>query len=257
MISPSRNTGRHFRRRGPNIRRRALSLALPAVLIFSISGLAAAAADNSAASIAGSFGDACRDFSTHASKDISHIELRYADGRVAKHETIDSPDHSIDGTAGDALESASVKSGTTVQTFTCPRTNAPPTAILEVETRADCFYFGTYLYCHPEPPFTVWTRTPEGAVQFPFTDWPSQFPATFSFRGTSSTDPNDDITSWSIDFAAGASASGSWSAEPPTEVAHAYASVSASPTVTLTVTDSAGQSDSDSMTLLFIDARPD
>ena len=62
-------------------------------------------------------------------------------------------------------------------------------------------------------------------------------PFTISFRGTSSSDPDNDIASWSIDFGDGTSASGSWSTDPPTEVV--------------------GQSDSDTMVMVFIDRTPD
>src|SRR5688500_2183908 len=110
----------------------ALALALVATLAWA--GAAAADASSSDATITGSFSDGCRDFVSTATKlgsgqgkDISHVEIHYADGRTVKDETVDSPDYSLDGAAGDELESASVKSGTTVQTFACPRTNSPPT----------------------------------------------------------------------------------------------------------------------------------
>jgi hypothetical protein len=88
-----------------------------------------------------------------------------------------------------------------------------------------------------------------------------------SFRGTSSSDPDNDIASWSIDFGDGTSASGSWSTDPPTEVTHAYSTFfsdcfgfgtfSGVCPVTLTVTDAAGQSDSDTMVMAFVDQTPD
>jgi hypothetical protein len=76
-----------------------------------------------------------------------------------------------------------------------------------------------------------------------------------NFRGTSSSDPDNDITTWSIDFGDGTSASGDWTSAP-SEVAHTYPTHHAAPdgfwplTVTITVTDSAGSSDSDAMTLV-------
>jgi hypothetical protein len=252
----------------------ALALALPAVLIFSVNGLAAAAG-NSAASIAGSFGDSCRDFAAHSSKDISHVELHYADGRVVKDETIVRPDYSIDGAAGNELDSAIVKSGTTVQTFGCPRTNSPPTAILEVETpEGHCFTWPDGLVaCDGRVARTTWTHSTipalgYGMVSF-FCSWPDDqscllhpmpcglrdFYAlcriTYSFRGTSSIDPDGDITSWSIDFGDGTSTSGNWITNPPTEVSHEY-SIHYCPTCSrgpaiLTVTDSAGHTDSDAL----------
>lgn len=260
MTNRRTNSTKHLRPRGPRVAwhrtlLRASALALPAVLTFSVAGLAAPGG-NSAASIAGSFADTCRDFASHSSKDISHVETHYADGRVVKDETITSPDYSVDGGNGDEIEFAVVKSGVTTETFNCTRPSSPPTAILELKTRDDCVYFGTYLYCFPEPPFTIWTRTPEAAVQFPVVH---SDPLTFSFRGTSSADPDDDITSWSIDFGAGTTATGSWVTEPPTEVAHAFSChvYCGATTVTLTVTDSAGQTDSDTMDLIWIDGRPD
>jgi PKD repeat protein len=74
-------------------------------------------------------------------------------------------------------------------------------------------------------------------------------------QGTSSSDPDNDIASWSLDFGDGASASGSWSTNPPTEVTHAY--LPGQYAVTLTVTDSAGRSDSDAMLMAFVDQTPD
>ncbi len=71
------------------------------------------------ATITGSFTDSCRDFAARSSKDISHVVINYADGRVVKDETIDSRDWSIDGGLGDEISSARVKSGRTVQPFDC------------------------------------------------------------------------------------------------------------------------------------------
>jgi hypothetical protein len=70
---------------------------------------------------------------------------------------------------------------------------------------------------------------------------------TYTFRGTSSTDPDNDITSWSLDFGDGTSLAGDWTTNPPTEISHEYLdwhcpTCSREP-ATLTVTDSAGQTD--------------
>jgi hypothetical protein len=87
--------------------------------------------------------------------------------------------------------------------------------------------------------------------------------STFDFRGTGSSDPDDDIASWSLDFDDGGSTSGSWSAGPSAEVAHTYgpdnrvACAGGYCDVTLTVTDAAGQSDSDTITMAPIDVTPD
>src|SRR5215208_2801450 len=44
---------------------------------------------NSGATISGSFSDSCRNFETVASKDISHVEISYLDGRMMKDEDVD------------------------------------------------------------------------------------------------------------------------------------------------------------------------
>jgi len=227
---------------------------------------------NSDATIAGSFDDVCRDLTAHSSKDISYVEIHYADGRVVKDEAIESPDYAIDGGAGDEIEFANVKSGTSREIFTCPRTNSPPTALLEVKTPENCFTGDDGLVvCDGRIARTSWTRSTiptlgYGIVQF-FCQWPddqscveqvmpgrtlpipSRSEVTYDFRGTSSTDPDGDITSWSIDFGDGTSAGGDWATNPPTEVSHEYL-IHHCPTchrdpATLTVTDSAGNTDSD------------
>jgi hypothetical protein len=98
-------------------------LALIAMLAASV-GAEGAGPGNSAATITASFGDSCRDFEAHSSKDISHVEIHYSDGRVVKDEAIDGRDFSIDG--GDELDLAVVKSGTTADRFDCD--SAPVTA---------------------------------------------------------------------------------------------------------------------------------
>ena len=238
-----------------------IALLVAAALALSPTALAAPNV-RSTATITGSFADACRDFSAHSSKDISHVEIHYADGRVVKDETISRPDYAIDGGVGDEIEFAIVKSGTTLERFDCVQANSPPTALLEIETPpvdqtlVHCYdFFSGGLACEQSSPRTDWTRASVfhwgcGA----FSDF-SQCPFAISFRGTSSSDPDDDIASWSLDFGDGTSASGDWSTNPPTAVAHTF--VSDVYTITLTVTDSAGQSDSDAMQMDFIDQTPD
>jgi hypothetical protein len=101
----------------------AVVLALVALLASSVA-VAGAQPGNSAATITASFGDSCRDLTAHSSKDISHVEIHYADGRVVKDEAIDARDFLIDG--GDEVGSAIVKSGTTADRFDCD--SAPVTA---------------------------------------------------------------------------------------------------------------------------------
>jgi hypothetical protein len=251
------------------VARGATAVVLAVVLVWAV---AAGAKGNSAATISATFADSCRDFSARSSKDISHVEIHYVDGRAVKDETIDSPEYAIEGGAGDEIESASVKSGTTRQTFICQRTNSPPTALLEVETPEHCFTWDDGLVvCDGRSARTTWTRSTiptlgYGIVQF-FCQWPDdqscvdhEMPCgqldgyslcrvTYSVRGMSSTDPDGDITSWSIDFGDGTSTGGDWATNPPTEVSHEYLihhcpTCTRSP-ATLTVTDSAGNTDSD------------
>jgi hypothetical protein len=232
---------------------------------------------NSAATITGSFSDGCRDFTAHATKvgsqegkDISYVELRYADDRVVRDETIASPDYAIDDAAGDELDDAVVKSGTTTELFDCVLQNSRPTAILEVET-PECFTSPDgVVNCDGRVARTTWSHSATdlgyGSISF-FCGWPDdqscvdhvmpcelveQYSAcrvTYTFRGVSSTDPDDDITSWSLDFGDGTSVAGDWATNPPTEIAHEYPdrhcpTCSREP-ATLTVTDSAGQTDAD------------
>jgi PKD domain len=239
-----------------------------------LAGLVSAAAASAActAKITGSFADSCRDFVAHSSKDISHVVIRYADGRVVKDESTTTPDFAIDGGPGDEIDSATVKSGRTRKTFTCARTNNPPTAVLEVKTPQSCVTWDDGLVdCDGRAARTAWTHSTipgskYGIVRF-FCDWPDdqscvehEMPCgqedgyslcrvTYSLRGTSSTDPDGDIVSWSIEFGDGSTTSGNWTTNPPTEVSHEYQrhhcpTCSFEP-ATLTVTDSAGQTASD------------
>jgi hypothetical protein len=253
----------------------------PLTLLFSANGLAAPGRD-SAATITGSFTDSCRDFAAHSSKDISHVVISYADGRIVKDESTTTPAYAIDGDAGDEIDFAVVKAGTTRATFTCPRTNSPPTAVLEINTppvdqtfeHCHDFFFGG-LACEEASPRTDWTDTSEipndGGSDSGFFHWvcgavltcPPAITATF--RGTSSSDPDNDIVSWSLDFGDGTFASGGWNSDPPTGVFHLFYGPDATPcsgpsttcVVVLTVTDAAGQSDSDTMLLARVDQTPD
>jgi hypothetical protein len=246
---------------------------------------------NSAATITASFADSCRDFAARSSKDISHVEVHYVDGRVVKDENISRPDHAIDGVAGDEIEFALVKSGTTIEQFDCAPSNHAPAARLEIQTPpvdqvpgpGHCWDFftgsGGGLLCEQSGPRTAWTRpseTPDPDGSETLLLWgcgafTASCPFTFIFRGTGSSDADGDLTSWSLDFGDGTSASGSWSTAPPEEVTHEYLRDAAGSfncfgvfdgvnnvcVVTLTVTDAAGQSASDVIGMLFLDQSPD
>ncbi len=276
IYSRAAHAGRRALERGVRGPLLGAALGLAAALVFSIGALAAGS--NSAATITGSFRDSCRDFTTHATKvgsqqgkDISHVVIHYVDGRVVKDETIGRPDWAIDGGPGDEIDFARVKSGTTTADFACQRTNSPPTAILEVKTPENCFTWDDgSAACDGATARTTWMHSTVptlgyGLVSF-FCQWPDD-PAcvdhvmpcelkdgyslcriTYSLRGTSSSDPDNDIVSWSIDFGDGTSVSGDWMTNPPTEVSHEYLihhcpNCTRDP-ATLTVTDSAGNSDS-------------
>src|SRR5260370_10637470 len=93
-----------------------LTLGLVAILAWLASAPAALATPGggkSAAAITASFADSCRDFAAHSSKDISYVDVQYVDGRRVKDESINIPDSAMDGSAGDEIEFAIVKSGTT------------------------------------------------------------------------------------------------------------------------------------------------
>jgi hypothetical protein len=232
------------------------------------------------ATITGSFADACRDFTAHSTKDISYVELHYADGRVVKRRNINRRDWAIDGGPGDEIDFTRVKSGTTVEEFACEAASSAPTARLEIQTPPvdqtveNCQGWTDGLICQQASPRTEWT----GRAQIPdiggapglflwgcggLTD-PSQCPWAIAFRGTASSDPDGDIASWSIDFGDGTSLNGTWST-PPAQVSHEYArgpggavcGSSSMCVVTLTVTDSAGQSHSETIRMVFLDQSPD
>ena len=214
-----------------------------AVLILTLawSSTAVARDGNSEASIAGTFSDSCRAFQSVSTKDISHVEIHYADGREVKDESIRAVNFSIDGGAGDEIDFAIVKSGTTTEQFLC-HAGRLPVALLEIRTPPECFTaIDGSVFCDWSAQ-TTWMNT--GFVQF--SCGPTPCSTTISVRGTHSTDPDNDLVSWSIDFGAGTSATGSWST-PPIEVSHVYTDGGFVHTMVLTVTDSVGQTSSDSM----------
>ena len=231
----------------------AFAFAFLAMLVSSAAALATPGQGNSAATITGSFGDSCTDFEAHSTKDISHVEIHYADGRVVKDKAIDAPDFSID--TGDEIDLTIVKAGTTSEQFDCESqlAGSPPTAVLERRAGNSDHQnpAGTWTSteCHgdfnnPETTFCIYGSSDVGD-------------STVGFRGTGSADPDDDIASWSIDFGDGTSAaSGSWATDPPVEVTHDYGQLGGGVfTVVLTVTDSAGYSSSDPM-LVDVDNDP-
>ena len=234
-----------------------MALLLPATLFLPQTRLAASTG-NSAATITGSFSDSCRRFVAHSSKrgtqvgrDISYVELRYADGRVVRDEAVGDPDYSIDGGTGDEISVAIVKSGTTIEQFDCEANNGPPIAVLEVKLPAGCvlWFADTNTWACPLDTYgseaTVWRDV--GIVGFGCEFDPSLCSVTLSFRGTSSADPANDITSWSIDLGDGTSVSGDWTTHPPTEIVVPMTWLQFPRTVTLTVTDSTGQSSADTI----------
>ena len=240
----------------------ALLLALTLVLLSSETAFA-----KPDATISGAFGDSCRDFSAHSSKDISNVVITYADGRVVKDETINKPDYSLDGGPGDEIVSAVVKSGTTTQSFSCER-GRPPTAVLEIRLTSSCAVYGasnpTY-WCTDgaaNDQRTVYVDPGDKLVELLCDFTTENLPCTtVSFRGSNSTDPDNDITTWTVDFDDGTIASGDWNTAPLTDVTHEYHPRSATCSggycdVTLTVTDSGGRAHTDTVTLVFVDASP-
>src|SRR5688500_5894275 len=93
---------------------------------------------DSDASIAGSVSDSCRNFESTSTKDISHVEIHYADGRVIKDESNRTHNFSFDGSAGDEIDYAIVKSGTTNEQFPC-QGDRMPVALMEINTPSNCF----------------------------------------------------------------------------------------------------------------------
>jgi hypothetical protein len=239
----------------------------------------AAPGGNSAATISAAFADSCRSFVAHSSKDISHVELHYVDGRILKDESIGGPDFAIAGGAEDGLEFAIVKSGTTRQLVECTHANSAPVARLEIRTppfalRLDsCFdFFAGGLFCDQTSARTEWTpasAVPDiGGSDSGILHWGcgtdyALCSYTVSFRGIGSSDPDGDIVSWSLDFGDGTSTSGDWTTATPTQISHDYSMAPCGPTdnrlcvITLTVTDSAGQRGSESLAMYFLDVNPD
>ncbi len=248
----------------------------------------AAPGGNSGATITGAFADACRDFTAHSTKDISHVEFHHVDGRVVKDEAIASPDFAHDGSAGDEIDFAVVKSGRTSEQFECAPASVAPTARLEIatppvdQTIAHCYdFFSGGLACEQSSPRTSWASAgdiPEGGSEPGLFLWtcggqshPSECSMTMTFRGSGSGDPDADIVGWSLDVGDGTSVSGNWGTAPPAAVEHEYVrdpsgslgctgvfnGIPSVCLVTLTVTDSAGQSDSDVIPMVFVDQTPD
>ena len=236
----------------------AVVLAVVAILASSVAAHGAGPG-NSDATITASFSDSCTDFEAHSSKDVSHVEIHYADGREVKDESIVSPDYSIAGNAGDEIDAAIVKSGTTTERFDCAASNSPPVAELEIKTPSEPIGASDgRLVFNGLSDRTDWTSA--DSVQFCFFSFCtgvvggcsgcSPESRTARFRGTGSADPDGDIVSWSIDFGDGTSTGPrEWATDPPADVSHTYENTPV--TVALTVTDSAGQSDSDSMIVNF------
>jgi hypothetical protein len=254
---------------------------MPLVTILSclaapLEASAAPGGRNSAATIMAAFADSCRAFVARSSKDISHVELHYADGRVVKDESIGAHDYAVDGDPGDELELAIVKSGTTSTLFDCATESHPPVARLEIATPAGrtieaCFdFFAGGLICEQSTPRAAWTSAEQvpdaGGSDSGLFHWGcgsltdfSQCSFTITFRGVDSFDPDGDIATWSLDFGDGTSTGGGWDAAPPAQIAHEYAQDGCSNTcvVILTVTDATGQSASASMRMVFVDLTPD
>src|SRR5262245_14116733 len=228
---------------------------------------------NSAATITGAFADSCRSFAARSSKDISYVDIHYVSGVAAKDETIGSPEYVIEGGAGEEIAFAVVKSGTTTEAFDCVPSNSAPTALLEIKTPPlnqlfGCAeYFDGSLMCDQSYLRTAWTNN----TQFPRGGGPAEGLLTWgcgavshpslcsfitTFRISGSSDPDGDLTTWTLDFGDGTSVSGAWS-DLPSEIAHDYAVPSGVWLVTLTVTDSAGHSASDVIPMGFINLTPD
>ena len=250
-------------------------VAMLAWLGASTVALATSGGGNSSATISAAFADSCRGFAAHSSKDISHVELHYADGRVVKHDSLQGYGYAIQGATGDELEAAIVKSGTTRTVFECAQADSEPVARLEILTPAGgtvegCFdFWAGGLACEQSTPRVAWTSTTQipdngGSESGLFrwvcgqlTDW-SHCPLIVTFRGIGSSDPDGDIVSWTFDFGDGTSTGGDWSTAAPAQISHDF---SFAPcwisnqlcVVTLTVTDSAGHSAAASLRFYFLD----
>jgi hypothetical protein len=198
------------------------------------------AAADSGAEITASFADACRDVAVHASKDISHVVIRYADGRVVKDETINHPDYSRDGGPGDEVTSVSVKSSTTVETFECRSMGSPPAALLE------------WRICQLGIACRDWTAIDsDGNVGFI-----GHYQNPVPLRGVNSGDADGDLVSWSMSFGDGSPpVNGDWASAPSAEVEHLFPLGCWN--VTLTVTDATGLTGTDLLVVCVIDQNPD
>jgi len=243
---------------------RTTMVALTAALGFAVPAHAAPHA-----TITGAFADACRSFTAGSTKDISHVEVHYTDGRVVKDEAVMAPGYSIDGGAGDEIDVAVVKSGTTTRTFRCD-SGSPPVAVLEIRLSPYCQPATsspgeTFYWCSDgstNPQRTVYVDP--GDLRIDMGCLPTEpLCLTVTLRGSSSTDPDGDLAGWSIAFGDGTVVSGDWATTPPAEVTHEFLTgascgfTSSYCHLTLTVTDAHGRSDTDSIDLAFYDISPD
>ena len=94
------------------------------VTIGTVAPSAAAPNPNSTALISVQFSTDATDFVAASSKDISHVEIHFTDGRVVKDESMTQPNFSYEGS--DVISSVVVKSGTTTQSFTPPSQECDP-----------------------------------------------------------------------------------------------------------------------------------
>ena len=249
--------------RALGVRRGGRWLGLLAILVVGANSAVPAAHALPTAEITGEFGDSCRDFAARSSKEISHVAITYADGRVVKDEAIASRAYALDGGVGDEIDSVVVKSATTTAPFTCDDVgDAPPEAVLELQVTSTCGVV------REDPPLmhcptadtearTEWTSF-DGSVGWLLGDLCVNDPSLcrFTLRGTGSSDPDGDLMGWSVDFGDGTSATGDFATTPPTGLVLALSGCNQASTVTLTVSDSGGRTDSDSM-LVFTGNCPD